>query len=392
MRISSATSLTLAMAALVAGTVCAPQPEAAQVERRAGAPSAARGCAGRTLLSAPPAGQAYHTAYFSPTNDEQTVTDASIDDFETKTQRAVGGVVFSDAWGHGGRVSIGFPATKVRTIWQHGALPMVRMMPWSSLSNPPDPTITMQRVVRGRYDAALRRWFRDARDQGIPLWVEFGVEANGRWFPWNGVWNGGGRRGGYGDDAYPDGPERFRDAYRHLVRLSRQVGADDLTWVFHADIESWPAVGWNQARWYYPGDRFVDWIAVSVYGELVPSGKPSHWTAAADRLGDPTDRRSNYRRIAALAPSKPRALVEFGVTEDPEAGEKGQWYADVYEAVHPVTGDYDFDLISVWSERWKNGNGTRSDLRVNSSPGALGAYRAAIADPAVVSSPSFSCS
>ena len=46
--------------------------------------------------------------------------------------------------------------------------------------------------------------------------VEFGTEMNGFWFPWNGKWNGAGATTGYGDPALPDGPERFRDAYRHV--------------------------------------------------------------------------------------------------------------------------------------------------------------------------------
>jgi hypothetical protein len=348
-------------------------------------------CDGRLVLDRPAAGTAYHTAYFSPTNDEETVTDASIEGFEAMTGREVAGVVFSDPWGHGGKLSIDFPRTKVRTAWRHGAVPMVRMMPWTRLSRPPDPVVTMGKVAAGRYDGPLRRWFRDARDLGIPLWVEFGVEVNGRWFPWNGVWNGGGRTDGYGDPSKPDGPERFRHAYRHVVRLARDVGADDLTWVFHVDVERWPDATWNDAHRYFPGDAFVDWVAVSVYGEQVPSGKPSHWSTLPGRLGHPDDPHSRYVNVRSIAPEKPLALVEFGVTEDPEAGDKAEWYAEVYGAVTPPGGTYGFDLVSVWSERWNNGGGVISDLRVNSSAIALEAYRAGIADPALVSSPSFAC-
>ena len=161
--------------------------------------------------------------------------------------------------------------------------------------------------------------------------------------------------------------------------------------MFHADIESWPEVWWNRIGWYFPGERSVDWLGVSVYGEQVPSGKPSHWISAPDRMGDPSDPRSNVRRVMDLAPSLPFALIEFGVTEDPDAGDKGAWYTEVYDAVTPPGGDYPIDLVSVWSERWPNGDGTISDLRVNSSFGALDAYRAAVADPALLASPDFVC-
>ena len=35
----------------------------------------------------------------------------------------------------------------------------------------------------------------------------------------------------YGDPAVPDGPERFRDAARHIVDLFDEVGATNLTYV-----------------------------------------------------------------------------------------------------------------------------------------------------------------
>ena len=56
-----------------------------------------------------------------------------------------------------------------------------------------------------------------------------------------------------------------------------------------------------------------------------------------------------------------------------------------------TSGHYDFDLVSYWSEKWRNGNGSLSDLRVNSSPGALSAYETGIADPFFTSVPEFSC-
>ena len=132
-------------------------------------------------------------------------------------------------------------------------------------------------------------------------------------------------------------------------------------------------------------------MAVSVYGEQVPSGKPSRWSTLPGRLGPADDPHSEYVNVRSIAPEKPLALVEFGVTEDPKAGDKAEWYAEAYDVVTPPDDAYDFELVSVWSERWNNGGGVISDLRVNSSPSAREAYRAGIADPALVSSPSFAC-
>ncbi|GIU96673.1 MAG: beta-mannanase [Actinomycetota bacterium] len=331
---------------------------------------------------APPASGAYHFGYFSPTPNERTVTRDSIDEFETLAGRPVAGVVFSDPWGTRGKLTIGFPTRKVRTIWRHGAVPVVRFTPWTRMvQGRRDPIISMQRIINGRFDAALLRWFRAAAATEIPMMIDVGVEVNGDWFPWNGRYNGGGVRDRYGDPSYPDGPERYRDAYRHLVRLARRpdVDADNLTWTFHVDAGGWPDRWWNQPRWYYPGDRYVDWITVSVYGEQVPSGRPERWTSFTDQLGDPDDPDSPYARIRAISEARPLGLIEVGVTEDPDAGDKGAWIAEAFAAVRD--GTYDFDLVSWWHERWRNGSGKISNLRIDSSPGALAAYRDAVADP-----------
>jgi hypothetical protein len=349
---------------------------------------------GERMVLVPVAGHAYHTAYFSASGRETAYTDEAIVSWREMTGRRVAGIYLSDHWGDAdGDVRITFPQAKVQMFWRHGALPMVRMMPWSKLwTGGADPKISMQAVARGRFDDQLRAWFRDARDTGIPLLLEFGVEVNGDWFPWNGRWNGGGTTDGYGSPERPDGPERFRDAYRHVVDLSRATGAARLiTWNFHVNADSWPQRWWNQPRWYYPGDSYVDWLSVSNYGEQVPSGKPSHWAMFGEDLGSASDPSSSYSRIRRLDPPAPFAVIEFGVTEDPAAGDKAGWITDAYSKLVPPTAVYDASLVSYWSEKWRNGNGKVSDLRVDSSPEALAAYREAIADPFLVTTPEFAC-
>jgi hypothetical protein len=347
---------------------------------------------GRAVEIAPPSSGAYHFGYFSPTPNELTVTKASIEDFEALAQKPVVGVVFSNPWGIHGEIDIHFPTRKVERIWRHGAVPVVRFMPWTIQGGaPPDPVISLQRIIDGRWDRAVVRWLKTARASGIPMMVDFGVEVNGDWFPWNGKWNGGGTTDAYGDPTYPDGPERYRDAYRHIIDLARRpdVDANNITWTFHVDASGWPQRWWNKPKWYYPGDPYIDWITVSAYGEQVPSGNPRKWFSFSDALGDPSDPKSSYSQIRAISPEKPLGLIEFGVAEDPQAGDKGRWITDAFATV--TSGVYDFDLVSWWHERWENRSGKISNLRIDSSPGALAAYRAAVGDPFFSSALRFTC-
>ena len=50
----------------------------------------------------------------------------------------------------------------------------------------------------------------EARRFGSPVIAEYGVEVNGWWFPWNGLYN---KEGG----SYADSVSRFREAYQHII-------------------------------------------------------------------------------------------------------------------------------------------------------------------------------
>lgn len=91
-------------------------------------------------------------------------------------------------------------------------------------------------IVQGKHDAAIVAWANEAKNCGSNLLAEFGTEVNGVWFSWNGSYYGGGTTNAYGDPDYPDGPEIFRDAYRHIIDLCNQQGCTNISWFFHFDV------------------------------------------------------------------------------------------------------------------------------------------------------------
>ncbi len=169
----------------------------------------------------------------------------------------------------------------------------------------PDPNYTMQRIIDGSFDKELIQWAKDAAATGIPLLAEFGTEMNGNWFPWNGQYNGAEITNEYGNLTLPDGPERFRDAYRHIIDICRQNGASNITWFFHVDAYGEPDTEWNQIVNYYPGDDYIDWLGVSIYG---PQESDEDYQEFEEILND------IYPKLNSLA-DKPIAILEFAVTE-----------------------------------------------------------------------------
>ena len=333
---------------------------------RADAGAAARATCG-TLL--PPRSGAYLGAFpdfnHAPTVTEDEVRAAKIRSFERRAGHHLAWVYFTQSWYRG----LTFPRRRVETIWRSGSVPYIAFLPHSGVfygvgrpQEYPETTFALQRIVDGAFDAPLRAWARAARDGGIPLLMSFGAEVNDDWGPWSATWNGAGETAGYGDPAYPDGAERFRDAYRHVVGLFRAEGATNVTWFFHADTYP-PHDWWNRLEWYYPGDAYVDWLGVSGYGSLSAQGPVVNFAAKMDAS-------AVYQVLTRLS-ARPMAVVEMGVVDGP-ARVKPEWIRRAFSALR--SGRYPRIRAAVW---W-NWRFESIDTRIDSSPAALAAFREGI--------------
>jgi len=292
------------------------------------------------------------------TGEEDDITPADLSSYEQTVGKTAAWVYFSNNWYR----DRSFPLTTATWIRNAGSIPYIRLMLRDSPEqDQANKVFTLKRILAGEFDQDLRRWARSARDFATPLIAEYGTEVNGEWFPWNGVWNGGGSTKGYGDPALPDGPERFRDAYRRIIGIMRQEGASNVLWVFHANNDDWPQEAWNRLENYYPGDAYIDWLAVSVYGAQTPLD--DYW----DEFRPMMD--AAYPRLAALAPAKPIILAEFGVTLNNPLGSQSDW---ANKALSDLIGLRWPRVIgfSWWNEFWQNDDNPKHDttMRVQDNP------------------------
>jgi Glycosyl hydrolase family 26 len=317
-------------------------------------------------VAPPPPGHLYHgVAPIGVNSEEGAITPSELSSYEQQVGKTAAWVYFSNDWFQGR----GFPLQTATWIRDTGAVPFIRLMLRSSHEqNVSEPVFTLDRIIRGDFDGDLRSWARAARDFASPLLVEYGTEVNGRWFSWNGLWNGGGSSSGYGDPTLADGPERFRDSYRHIVRVMREEGASNVTWVFHVNNRDIPDEPWNRMEQYYPGDEWVDWIGVSVYGAQTPLD--DEWPEFREVMD------GAYPRLASLSASKPIVLLEFAVTTGHKDVDQAAWAEQALR-----------DLVSLrwprvigfswWNEAWQNDDNPAHDtnMRVQDSAALAGVFR-----------------
>lgn len=232
-----------------------------------------------------------------------------------------------------------FYTPELHEIASRGAVPMVSWEPW----NEDGQGYRLSDIARGRYDSFIRHSAIEAKEWGGPILLRFGQEMNGSWAPW--------QRGVDGTT----GP-RFVAAWRHLVGVFRQVGATNVSWVWCPYIDNGELPFMN----FYPGARWVDWLALDGFNW----GAPIAWQSFPKVF----DR--SYRKLARLAP-KPIMIAETGSNE--AGGNKARWLRRTLRHQLPR-------LKRVRAVVWFDAP-DGADFRVDSSPDALDAFRAGISSP-----------
>ncbi len=312
----------------------------------------------------PPEGTAYFGAYTDAGPAADDVSIEKIKELESQLGQSLAFVYFSNNWFKG---EIHFPMKSVEVCKQAGRIPYIRLMPWSEMRvRGSDPVFKMIDFVEGRYDEALTRWALDAKKANVPLMLEFGPEVNGNWFAWNGIWNGGGTSHIYGDPTYPDGPEVYRDAYRHIIELFSKLGVRNVTWVFHIDSAPAPRVWWNHSFYYYPGDEYIDWIGVSVFGAQLPTHRWSRFSQKLNQI---------WNEIEEVSSDKPIVISEFAAIEDRiDPLRKSQWIEEALISLRENPKFRRVKAVSYWnSPGWLPNRA--ADFQLNSSPPSLESVR-----------------
>lgn len=324
-----------------------------------------------------PEGHAYGGAYIDFGDHEDNVTLEGIERFDKLVHKQQAIIAFSNDWGNQN-----FPDRQLNIISNYGAIPLVFWSPWDRPDQGWDSKpgrFDLNAIIAGQWDEYIDLWATGAREYGKPLFVSWGLEMNGRWFPWSGIFYGAGKPL-EGCKSCFEGPETFKRAYRHIVDRVRARGAANILWAWHVNNSSDPDEPWNAMAQYYPGSSYVDWLAMTAYGTQF-SNTEEWWTFhQAVRV--------HYKTLSQVDKSKPMMLAEWGVGEFPKKGSKARWIAELFERA-PI----DCPRIRAavfWHERWQNSDQSISNLRVNSSSEALEAYRKGIADPFWLARPLFS--
>ena len=230
-----------------------------------------------------------------------------------------------------------FGRSELSGIWSHGAVPLVTWEPWTESEE----GVPLRAIASGNFDQYLRRSAHAAAAWGKPLFVRFAHEMNGDWYPW-------GRDHG-------NGPRVFKRAWRHVVTIFRKAGARNVKWV-------WSPYASNNGHFgfaaYFPGSRWIDWVGLDGFNWAVGGA----WQSFDDIFAP------SYNKVERLT-DRPMMIAETGSSE--VGGNKARWVARALNRELPR-------LPRIRALVWFCEAGIGIDPRVDSSPRALSALRAAL--------------
>jgi Glycosyl hydrolase family 26 len=209
-------------------------------------------------------------------------------------------------------------------------------------------TITLPDIAAGRYDSSLRDAANLAKGLPFEVMIRFAHEMNGDWYPWG----PGGSAGNVGTN--------YVDAWRHIVSVFRAEGATNVKWVWSPNVDYEGSYPFAQ---YFPGDEWVDYVALDGYNWGTSGEGPDRWETLSEVFG------SAYSKLTQMS-AKP---VIFAETASSEAGgDKAAWIRKGFLEELPQR----FPRVEkvVWFDRDQE-----QDWRIDSSQSSLAAYREVVA-------------
>jgi hypothetical protein len=223
-----------------------------------------------------------------------------------------------------------FNAAFASAALSNGATPVIQINP--------DGDTSIAGIASGEYDSFLIKYAVAVHAYGKNVVIGFGHEMNGNWYRWG--WQ-------------HTSPRAFVQAWQHIVTVFRDIGDDNVTWMWTINGDAPGRTGAIGDWW--PGGSYVTWVGID-----------SYYAAASDtfsRVFGPT-----IAAVAQVAPGKPILIAETAA-DSPETREARQ-VTGLFQGIRSQA-----ILGFIWFD--EPGARTGARWRLEGNPPAIAAFRRA---------------
>ena len=232
-----------------------------------------------------------------------------------------------------------FPTEVVAASSARSALTVISLALSSAAADSIRNDTLLREISLGRWDSTFTVFANAAIRSGAVIYLRFGYEMNGNWFPWG------------------QKKTAFIAAWNHAHALFARLGATNVRWIFA------PGIVWdgltvaNDIIPYYPGDSVVDAVGLDGYNYGDNYDQWHHWQSFRGVFG------TSLLGIKDLG--KPIWITEIGCPTDQR---RPAWLDDMFAFMdeNPCVE------ALLWFNAHKSGE---PDFRLQSDTGSLGKMR-----------------
>jgi beta-mannanase len=257
-------------------------------------------------------------------------------------------------------ISENFYADNFRPMAEEGRIIQIAWEPHNFAKDPNNqPEYRLNTITAGNHDGAIRRWARELRDFGYPVYFRPMCEMNGDWVAWGGNANG-------------NSPQDYIPAWRHIHDIFVQEGASNVMWVWSPNRGGSYADAQNIFNTYYPGDAYVDYVGINGYNWGTMYNTPQ-WTSTWQDFEEVF--KYSYD-VAVANTDKPVVICETASTEiggNAQNGGKAEWIRNAFDIIPSRFPELE---MVTWFHINKE-----TDWRITSTQASLNAFREAMLPP-----------
>ncbi|MFH0863835.1 MAG: glycosyl hydrolase [Candidatus Gottesmanbacteria bacterium] len=222
--------------------------------------------------------------------------------------------------------------------------------------NKNQPDFSWKAIASGKHDTYIQQVATAAAAYHYPFLVRVLAEMNGNWYPWGYSVNGN------------TNPADFVTAWKHIVDIFRSNGATNVQFVYCQSVLEASKINshLDVLKQVYPGDDYVDWIALDGY-----ANSRNQWRSLKDEF------QPSYQLLTSFS-TRPLIFYEVGAAENPnDPMVKANWITKGFLTTIPE------EFPKVVAVAWFNSHDDRNidNYAVDTSQNALNAWKQVILSP-----------
>lgn len=249
----------------------------------------------------------------------------------------------------GGATQNHYPSIdRINKVIQQGYIPMITLEDHFVNLKPGAKQPNLYSIIEGHFDPFFADWAKQIKQVDGTVLLRILHEFNGDWYPWcisNNDRN----------------PAVLIKAYRHIHDIFNHQGVKNVKFIWCPNSMSIPQESWNYIMDAYPGDNYVDYVALDIYNG---AGNSTLWRSFRKEGIE------NYFILTQQLPDKPLFICESASRErensEPKSAQnKAEWIDQMSQALMT-------DMSKIRLLTWFN---EKSTFKINSSKEAQNGFQ-----------------